>query len=91
MSTSIGGDSLARLDGYLTKKAQDAFGPDAQVLEFTHGNRKAQWVLRRSGRRKGEEVADIRLGETFKLAREAVQALVRAEHRKQREGKGERA
>lgn len=75
--------TVGRLDGYLTKKAQDVFGPSAQVIELTHENRREPvWILRR------EERDDLRLGGTFKLAREAVQALVRAEYRRQRGKEG---
>lgn len=79
--------TVSRLDGYLTKKVQDAFGPSAQVLVFSHPNLKEdRWVLRRGEDGRG----DVRLGGTFKLAREAVQALVRAEFRKRREKGGAR-
>lgn len=72
-------DTLGRLDGFLTKKVQDAFGVDsgAEVLELTNGN-WTSWVLRRPG------LDDQRLGQDFRQARSAVSALCRAEYAKLR-------
>lgn len=74
-------DSMTTLDGFLTMKAQDVFGAEAQVLKMTDGNWLA-FVLRRPGR------DDLRLGAKFFEARSALQALIRGERMKQREGTG---
>lgn len=59
-----------RLDGFLSGKAQ-AVWPAALVFQLEHGTFQL--------RRKGEP--DLDLGETFKDARMALYALIRAHHR----------
>jgi len=79
MSVSTRLDSTSTLDGFLTSKAIDVFGSDAQVVKLTDGNWLA-FVLRRPGR------DDLRLGYKFFEARSALQALIKAERMRLREG-----
>lgn len=70
-------DAMTSVDGFLTNKAIDVWGPEALVLKLSDGNWLA-YVLRREGR------DDLRLGHKFHEARSGLAALIRAERMRQR-------